>query len=226
MGRITRRLTPAMAVGGIALLLALGGVAFAAIPDSHGVIHACYQKDGGPLRVIDSAKRGFAGRCHRSEVSLTFNQRGRRGLRGRQGIQGTQGPQGNPGPAGPLTTTLPSGQTLRGWFNFDTVAAAADQISGGNISFGFALGRAPTVQIIPVGGPSTAQCPGSVASPSAASGNLCVYESSLSNVSAVFLCGASTCSATPTSDPFGSEVFVHATAAGRFFVDGTWAVTG
>jgi hypothetical protein len=223
MRRITRRLSPAMTVGVTVLLMVLGGVAFASIPDSHGVIHACYQKQGGVLRVINSAKRGHAGRCGRSEVSLTFNQRGRRGLRGAQGTQGIQGPQG---PAGPLTTTLPRGQTLRGWFNFDTVAANAGDINGGNISFGFSLASAPAVQIIPVGGPSTAQCPGSVASPSAASGNLCLYESTLFNVSMVNTCGASACTGTNSSDPFGAEVFVHATAAGRFYVDGTWAVTG
>ena len=226
---IRYRPAPALAVAGIAVLFAVGGVALASIPDRSGVIHACYQKSGGVLRVINTAKRGFAAHCGKCERALAFNQRGRQGLRGSQGPQGvpgSHGPKGDQGPAGPLTTTVPSGQTLRGWFNFDTVAASANQINGGSIPFGFAVATAPTVQIIPVAGPTTAQCAGSVANPTAAPGFLCVYESSLTNVSSFVLCSSAKCSSTtPTADPFGAEVFVNATAAGRFFVDGTWAVT-
>jgi hypothetical protein len=106
------------------------------------------------------------------------------------------------------------------------VAASANQVNGGSIAFGFVLAQTPTVQIIPVAGPTTAQCAGSVANPTAAAGFLCVYELSLENVSHFNLCSSSTCSSTtPTADPFGTEVFINATAAGRFFVDGTWAVT-
>jgi len=40
-------------VGALALLAA-GGIAYASIPDSTGVIHGCYLKKNGALRVIDS----------------------------------------------------------------------------------------------------------------------------------------------------------------------------
>jgi hypothetical protein len=146
------------------------------------------------------------------------------GARGKNGTNGATGVTGVTGQAGPLTTSLPAGQTLRGWFNLDTVAAAASQINGGSISFGFNLASAPTVQLVPVGGPTTAQCGGSVAAPSAAPGYLCLYESSLTNVASLAVCNSvGTCG--PSADSFGGELFANSTAAGRFFADGAWAVT-
>jgi hypothetical protein len=69
----------------------------AAIPGHGGIIHACYRKHGGGLRVIDRSKRGFAGKCRKSEKSLSWNQKGPSGPPGPQGVQGIPGPQG---PAG------------------------------------------------------------------------------------------------------------------------------
>jgi len=86
--------------------------------------------------------------------------------------------------------------------------------------------NAPTVQVIPTGGPTTAACAGSVAHPSAAAGFMCVYESPLSNVASVDICSSAGCTATPSADPFGAEVSVHSAGAGRFSLAGTWAVTG
>jgi hypothetical protein len=79
------------------------------------------------------------------------------------------------------------------------------------------------VQIVTSVGPTTAQCPGNVGAPSAAPGYLCVYESGISNLGIFAICNSS--GKCPGADPFGAEVFAHSTAAGRFFVDGTWAVT-
>jgi hypothetical protein len=75
---------------GVTLVLVLGasGFAIASIPGHNGVIHACYQKQGGGLRVIDRSKRGFAGKCRKSEKSLSWNQKGSPGI------------PGPPGPAG------------------------------------------------------------------------------------------------------------------------------
>jgi hypothetical protein len=64
------RPSPAMAVALAALALALGGVAFAAIPDSTGTIHACYQKRNGNLRVVESDE------CRAGEWSLSWSQSG------------------------------------------------------------------------------------------------------------------------------------------------------
>ena len=59
-----------MAIALAAVALALGGVAFAAIPDSSGTIHACYQKGNGNLRVVESDE------CRGGESSLSWSQSG------------------------------------------------------------------------------------------------------------------------------------------------------
>ena len=90
-----------------AALLVVAGVAYATIPDSGGVIHGCYSKSGGSLRVIDASVTN----CSKSETALdgTFRaSRVRRAHRDRRpaGPAGTarscrpQGPAGPPGPSG------------------------------------------------------------------------------------------------------------------------------
>jgi hypothetical protein len=87
--------------------LAVGGIAYASIPDSAGVIHGCYQKTAngvqppGSLRVIDP---GSGQSCNGYEVPLTWNQTGPQGPtgpKGDKGDPGPAGPQGVPGPVGP-----------------------------------------------------------------------------------------------------------------------------
>ena len=53
----------------VAIGLAVAGVAYASIPDSSGVIHGCYQKNNGQLRVIDTDKGQT---CNASENQLTW----------------------------------------------------------------------------------------------------------------------------------------------------------
>lgn len=73
-----------MIVAVAALMVALGGVAWASIPDPGGVIHGCYAKSTGALRVVDTSKP--TGVCSEKQVPISWNQ---------------TGPQGVPGPAGP-----------------------------------------------------------------------------------------------------------------------------
>jgi hypothetical protein len=57
----------------VVALAVIGGIAYATIPDSNGVIHGCYKKSGGTLRVIDSAVTS----CDpNNETSLKWNQTG------------------------------------------------------------------------------------------------------------------------------------------------------
>lgn len=97
----------AAVIGGL-VMAAVGGVAWATIPDSGGVIHGCVQRASGQLRVLDHS----SGSCRRDEVALNWNQQG---LQGVQGAQGPQGPQGDQGPSGAATrfitrfVSLPSG---------------------------------------------------------------------------------------------------------------------
>lgn len=92
------------AVSAVALVGTAGSMAYAAIPDSNGVIQACYKKSGllqepGVLRVSDNG-------CRTNEIPLSWNQvgpigpAGPQGSTGAQGVQGSQGPQGETGPAG------------------------------------------------------------------------------------------------------------------------------
>ena len=111
------RPTPGTIFGFVALVIALGGVAVAAIPDSKGTIHGCYQKSNGNLRVVDSPAD-----CRNSEQTLDWNQRG---------------PVGPPGqPAGSLVRAfervVPVGQAVvlleQGPF---TLTATCSAVSGG-----------------------------------------------------------------------------------------------
>src|SRR5882672_5639517 len=72
----------------VAVLAIAAGVAYATVPDSNGVINACYKTQNGQLRVIDS------GSCHPSETSLSWSQ---------------TGPAGPPGPAGDDSTKTVAG---------------------------------------------------------------------------------------------------------------------
>lgn len=203
-----------LGVASIALLLAVGGVAFASIPDSHGVVHACYQKKGGGLRVISS------GKCRKSETSLAWNQQRAQGL---QGLRGTQGTKGETGPAGPFPGVLPSGVTLRGSYAANENATAAGQAARDGVPFEFTLASKPTVHFIPSGTTPPAQCPGSVAAPEAQAGHLCVYEKTHVNTSEVEIRDPTT--GTSGSSQFGWYVRLESAAGGDALSYGTWAVT-
>jgi hypothetical protein len=87
------RFPVALAIG--AVLFGIAAVVQASIPDQNGVIHACYVKSGGSLRVIDSAAS-----CKSTETSLDWNQKGATGLRGPTGPKGSTGPKGTTGASG------------------------------------------------------------------------------------------------------------------------------
>jgi len=55
------RPSPAMAVAIAALVVAIGGAAFASIPGPDGAVKSCYSNANGALRVIDSAQTSCGG---------------------------------------------------------------------------------------------------------------------------------------------------------------------
>jgi hypothetical protein len=94
--RLSRRIQLALlALAGLALVA--GGIAFASIPDSNQVIHGCYVKSGGNLRVIDSTVTN----CKASETALNWSQSGPKGATGATGAMGTTGAAGATGATGP-----------------------------------------------------------------------------------------------------------------------------
>jgi hypothetical protein len=86
MSRIIRT-TRFWLLGAVATV-ALAGTAYATIPAGDGVIHGCYAKSGGTLRVIDASVTN----CKAGETALNWSQ---------QGVPGPTGDPGEPGPAGP-----------------------------------------------------------------------------------------------------------------------------
>jgi hypothetical protein len=93
--RIRVRVTYANVMATVAVVAALGGGAYAAlaaIPDSGGVIHACFKKKKGKLRVVNNPK------CKKKERALAWNQTGPPGQQGVKGVKGDDGDQGVPGP--------------------------------------------------------------------------------------------------------------------------------
>jgi hypothetical protein len=90
----------ALAVGG-------GGYAMAAAsagPVGGAVIHTCFNRTTGALRVVSAASR-----CRKGESSLSFNQAGPQGARGNAGALGPAGASGAAGSAGPAGPAGPAG---------------------------------------------------------------------------------------------------------------------
>ena len=104
---IRKRIGTRLGITTIVILMvavtALGVAVAATIPDSAGVIHGCYGRGTGNVRIVESASK-----CRNFETPITWQQTGEAG---EQGPTGPQGPQGLEGPAGSAGTgTLgPSG---------------------------------------------------------------------------------------------------------------------
>src|SRR5262245_25405001 len=88
-----------LAAFGAGIVIATTAVAYASIPDSSGVIHACYGNSGA-LKVIDPSAGGA---CGHSETAISWSQTAPAGPQGPAGDPGPQGPAGPAGPPGPAT---------------------------------------------------------------------------------------------------------------------------
>lgn len=110
MGTKTRWALAALA----ASVLVLGsGMAHASIPDSGGVIHACYAQKDGSLRVIDSPSQT----CQSKETALNWNAQGPQGPPGANGVSGYEVVTvHDPAPSGSadITVLCPSGKKALG----------------------------------------------------------------------------------------------------------------
>lgn len=72
----------------IACLVVTAGLALATIPDESGVLHGCYLKSGGAVRIIDSSVAG----CKSNETAISWNVQGPAGAPGTPGAPGERGP--------------------------------------------------------------------------------------------------------------------------------------
>jgi hypothetical protein len=117
--------------------------------------------------------------------------------------------------------TWPAGATIRGKYEIDGTATAAEELfDGDSISFGYTLSSTPETRLVPFEGTAPSECPGDSSFPLADPGFLCVYEAQNSNLS--------TTETYPIIyDPtrFGANIYAHAAAAGVAYSYGSWAVT-
>jgi hypothetical protein len=112
--------------------------------------------------------------------------------------------------------TLASGKTETGTFYIIAPQNAGANFIGVEISFPMPLAANPSPHYITSG--TTTQCPGSAANPTAASGQLCLYQLNRS--------GAGTPGFEDVSK-YGAGVFNTTTSGtGYEFITGRWAVTG
>lgn len=89
---------------GVVLSVCMVVCAVSVCDAQQGVIHACYKKENGQLRVVGASQS-----CLASETALSWNAVGPQGPQGEQGLAGPQGEQGMPGPQGPRGEQGPQG---------------------------------------------------------------------------------------------------------------------
>ncbi len=117
----------------------------------------------------------------------------------------------------------PKPRVLRGDFVLEGEAETGDEILSGDISWGWDLGRAPRVHVIPLWTKPPKGCFGSVGRPNARPGNLCIFTRYAStNSDKLAVCNSlNDC---PGADPWGAGLVSFAHSTGLIGVDGTYAV--
>jgi microcystin-dependent protein len=112
----------AAAVGGLVVAALAGGVAWATIPGSDGVIQGCYDS-GGNVKVVPSLP------CPRGYTPFQWNQQGPKGDPGAPGPKGDKGEKGDPCLSGDPACIGPKGDKGEKGDKGDTGAPGA---SGGS----------------------------------------------------------------------------------------------
>ena len=112
---------------------------------------------------------------------------------------------------------------IRGTYNATGYSAVVGNPVSDNLSFGVTLSAPPTVHYVVSGGLLPVECAGgTVASPTAAPGHLCVFEAPGVNIGSRAINNASGFS--PLSSPFGANIFVYSAGVGPVYAYGSWAV--
>jgi len=208
------------------LLVAIGALLLAALATASqagaSTLYACVKKNGN-ARIFSNKPK-----CKKGEKKLSWNieglagKNGASGANGANGATGKEGPQGKTGPAGPLLETLPSGRSEIGVYAFEGTGTVLED----GVSYSLPLASTPTVHLIEKGHAPPAQCPGTLSSPAALAGNLCVYEGASGGVNRFAAGIFNTEDETATPDRFGFGLFILQSPAGsNAWSSGTWAVT-
>jgi hypothetical protein len=212
MKKLTGKLSYANVVSTLCLFLLLGGGAAlaASVVLPKNSVGSKQLKKGAviPSKLSQGAKTALTG------------SPGPQGPQGPQGPTGPQGPRGEQGEPGALLSSLPSGETERGAYGIASTKADKEGSAytpGIEVSYPIPLSFKPILNVIGVGDPPTANCPGNVENPTAKAGNLCAYaeredaELSLEN--------------NPAEGHFGFLAFFETEDGDNYENHGTWAVT-
>jgi Collagen triple helix repeat (20 copies) len=175
--------TAGLIVAIVALVAALTGTAFAAVG-----LNGKQKKEVTKIAKKYAGKKGATGPAGPAGAAGAPGAKGDAGAKGDSGAPGAKGdtgPEGPPGPPGPTETKLPAGETLTGVWAF--INKGTESLGFAPISFQLRIEPAPTfdkaTNLIPVGGPPTAACPGTVEKPEAAPGEFCLYLEELTGAS-------------------------------------------
>jgi hypothetical protein len=165
--RIHQRLgTAGFAIAIVALIVALGGAAYAAMPGLNSKqkkeekkIAKSFAKPGAPGAPGPAGAKGAAGA---------------QGASGANGANGEAGGTGPEGPPGPTTTKLAPGQTVKGLWEFQVDRRPGQSLGLLTINFPLLVEPAPIEVYVPPGG-SDPHCPGNAQDPQADRNYLCIY---------------------------------------------------
>src|SRR4051794_22629254 len=153
--------TAGFAIAIVALIVALGGAAYAAMPGLNSKQKKEVKKIAKQL--VAPGPAGAVGPA---------GAKGDAGAMGSAGDSGPEGPPGPPGPPGPTDTKLPFGKTVKGFWTFET-----NNLGGGVLSIDFPLlvEPRPIFRYMPPNATPTEECPGKYGKPQAQRGYLCLY---------------------------------------------------
>ncbi len=227
--RWVRLPSPATVLALLALFVALGGSATAAVLITGGSIK------NGTIRGIDVRNGGLTGLDVKNNTLVGGDVR--ESTLGRVPAATNAVSAQNAANAGTLDGldssnlvpggVIPSGRTVTGAYGALGTADGAGDFRLSTFSFGGSLAVDPSMSLISSGGAPTPSCPGSADDPQAAPGHLCVYERINSNTS--FQCPVRVTApglvCATQGDPFGAGVGISSSEAGLSYSVGTWAVT-
>jgi hypothetical protein len=214
-----KRLSYASVVATLALVLAVGGgTAWA----TNYIITSTHQIKPSVLKKLHGAN-GKNGKNGKNGTNGTNGTNGAAGATGPAGAAGAAGATGQNGTTG-FTSTLPAGDTEGGTWAGDDENSTAGSAFYIPLSFNIPLAAKPASNIIAAGGASTAACPGTVANPKAASGNLCIYEAHFDVGLTISNFDPNVDGGSAGADVFGTVILLSTATTGR--AEGTWAVTG
>jgi hypothetical protein len=222
--------SPALALGVIALVVALGATAYAApLTAGHAARATATKRSSTVTRAQAESLIARYFKAHKGALRGAGGKAGPAGASGAvgaTGVTGADGSPGSPGPAGSIPALAPSGMTQTGAFAIGGYELGG-QDGRTSISFPFALAAAPSVDEVPTG-TTDAHCAGTSAAPTAAPGYLCLYvrnEFDVTPITGFSVYPQNLGDSAEGASPFGAMLTAQATTTDDMSIEGSWAVT-